>query len=95
MKPYAGPFVVSGYRQPDAAGRCVGLTVLRGRAERARDRGYWTIQSSIFFPENLPSVALYEKAGYRRIGHREHIARMAYGPYAGVWPDTILVEQHL
>jgi phosphinothricin acetyltransferase len=68
--------------------------LLRGLAERARSLGYWTIQSSIF-PENLPSLALHDKAGFRRIGHRERIACMDYGPYAGIWRDTILVEKRL
>ncbi|MBB5511730.1 L-amino acid N-acyltransferase YncA [Neomicrococcus aestuarii] len=54
--------------------------------------GIWTIQSSIF-PENSASLALHEKCGFRTVGRRERIARMSYGPWAGCWRDTILVER--
>ena len=54
--------------------------------------GIWTIQSSIF-PENKASLALHDRAGFRRIGTRERIARSDTGPYAGVWRDTVLIER--
>ena len=42
---------------------------------------------------NLASLALHDRMGFRRIGHRERIARMTYGPWAGEWRDTVLVER--
>jgi L-amino acid N-acyltransferase YncA len=56
--------------------------------------GIWTIQSGIF-PENAASLALHESHGFRQVGRRERIALMTYGPYAGTWRDTILVELRL
>ncbi|WP_331271230.1 GNAT family N-acetyltransferase [Arthrobacter sp. 35W] len=91
---YRGVIEHSVYVDPAAAGQGLGLLLLHGLAGRARDLGYWTIQSSIF-PENLPSLALHAKAGFRRIGRRERIAHMGYGPHAGTWRDTILMEQRL
>ncbi|WP_335645006.1 GNAT family N-acetyltransferase [Arthrobacter dokdonensis] len=91
---YRGVIEHSVYVDSSSAGRGIGLNLLRSLADRARELGYWSLQSSIF-PENLPSLALHEKAGFRRIGHRERIALMNHGPHAGTWRDTILVEQRL
>jgi L-amino acid N-acyltransferase YncA len=52
----------------------------------------WTIQSSIF-PENEVSMALHIRTGFRVVGQRERIARMEYGPYAGQWRNTSLIER--
>jgi len=48
------------------------------------------VQSSIF-PEYHASLALHEQAGFRRVGQRERIALMTYGPWAGKWRDTVLI----
>ena len=31
--------------------------------------------------------------GFRVVGRREKIARMAHGPAAGQWRDTVLIER--
>ena len=43
--------------------------------------------------ENTAGLRLHEQAGFREVGHRERIARMTYGPWAGQWRDTILIER--
>lgn len=91
---YRGVIEHSVYVDPAATGQGFGRALLGGLARRAKDLGYWTIQSSIF-PENLSSLALHEKAGFRRIGHRERVGRMSYGPHDGIWRDTILMELRL
>nr|WP_107503926.1 GNAT family N-acetyltransferase [Arthrobacter sp. ERGS1:01] len=91
---YRGVLEHSVYVDPAAAGHGVGLGLLRELADRAGAAGYWTIQSAIF-PENLASLALHDKAGFRRVGRRERIGRMGYGPFEGIWRDTILVELRL
>ncbi|NVM98764.1 GNAT family N-acetyltransferase [Arthrobacter sp. SDTb3-6] len=91
---YRGVIEHSVYVDPAAAGRGVGGALLRGLAGRARALGYWTIQSSIL-AENPASLALHGKAGFRTVGRRERIGLMSYGPYAGSWRDTILVELRL
>ena len=50
------------------------------------------IQSSIF-PENLASLRLHQRAGFRVVGYRERIARSRLGSHAGEWRDTVLVER--
>lgn len=60
------------------------LTSLIGSTEAA---GIWTIQSGIF-PENLASLALHQRAGFRVIGTRECIGR-----HHGVWRDVVLLER--
>ena len=60
------------------------LAALIGSTEAA---GIWTIQSSLF-PENVASVQLHEKAGFRVIGTRERVAC-----HHGRWRDTVLIER--
>ena len=74
-----------------AQGRGVGGALLAAFLEAAEAAGYWTVQSSIF-PENTASIALHERHGFRTVGRREAIGLMTYGPYAGQWRDTVLVE---
>lgn len=52
----------------------------------------WTIQSSIF-RENQASLRLHEAFGFRTVGRRERIALMTYGPMAGQWRDTLVLER--
>ena len=47
----------------------------------------WTIQSAIF-PGNEASARLHERLGFRVVGRRERIARLA-----GQWQDTVLLER--
>ena len=47
----------------------------------------WTLQAGIF-PENLPSIALHRKAGFREVGRRERLGSMH-----GRWRDVVLMER--
>ena len=49
--------------------------------------GIWTLQAGIF-PENLASVSLHVRAGFREVGRRERIARLR-----GIWRDVLLLER--
>jgi L-amino acid N-acyltransferase YncA len=89
---YAGVVEHSVYVHPDAAGRGIGRALVERLIESTERAGIWTIQSSIF-PENEASMRLHAAAGFREVGRRERIALMSYGPYAGTWRDTILVER--
>lgn len=89
---YAGVVEHSIYIHPDAAGHGVARHLLAAFLDRTDQHGMWTVQSSIF-PENTASLCLHERAGFRTVGRRERIARMTYGPHAGRWRDTILVER--
>lgn len=91
---YRGVVEHSVYVDPGQAGRGVATSLLRDLITRAREDGYWTLQSAIF-AENTASRALHIKAGFREIGRRERIALMNHGSWAGQWRDTILYELRL
>ena len=89
---YAGVVEHSVYVSEDARGRGFGRALLEAFIESAERNGVWTIQSSIF-PENAASIGLHAEFGFRSIGRRERIALMTYGPMAGQWRDTVLMER--
>jgi phosphinothricin acetyltransferase len=89
---YAGVVEHSVYVHRAAAGRGVGRALVERLIESTERAGIWTIQSSIF-PENEASLRLHDAVGFRRVGHRERVALMTYGPWAGQWRDTVLVER--
>jgi len=49
--------------------------------------GIWTLQGGTF-PENVASLRIQAQCGFRIIGRREHIGRLA-----GRWRDTVLTER--
>jgi phosphinothricin acetyltransferase len=49
--------------------------------------GLWSLQA-VMFPENAASVALHRRCGFREVGRRERIGKLA-----GVWRDTLLLER--
>lgn len=89
---YRGVVEHSIYIADHARGQGIGRKLLDVFLRDVDNAGIWTVQSSIF-PDNPASLTLHEHAGFRRVGHRERIARMTYGPWAGQWRDTILIER--
>jgi L-amino acid N-acyltransferase YncA len=84
---YAGVVEHSVYVHPDARGRGVGSALLAALVGSTEAAGIWTIQSGIF-PENTTSLALHERAGFRRVGIRQRLGR-----HHGQWRDVVLVER--
>lgn len=91
---YRGVIEHSVYVDRKHSGHGIGSTLLRELINRARELGYWTIQSSII-AANDASRALHRKAGFREVGRRERIAQGARGEVAGQWLDTCLYELRL
>jgi len=89
---YRGVVEHSVYVAPAAQGRGIGRALLLAMIESCEAAGIWTIQSAIF-PENTASLALHEAAGFRVVGRRERIAQISYGPWAGQWRDTMIIER--
>jgi len=89
---YRGVVEHSVYVAAGAGGRGIGRALVDAFIDEADRAGIWTIQSSIF-PENTASLALHDRAGFRRVGTRERIALMGYGPWRGTWRDTVLIER--
>jgi phosphinothricin acetyltransferase len=86
---YRGVAEDSVYVAGAAQGRGVGRALLEELVSRAGADGIWTIQAGVF-PENVASLALHERCGFRRLGVRERI-----GERDGVWRDVVLLELRL
>ena len=89
---YAGVVEHSLYVDPSAQGRGIGRALLDGLVRSTEEGGIWTVQSGIF-PENVASLALHDRAGFRVVGRRERVGLMTHGPLAGTWRDVLLVER--
>ena len=84
---YAGVAEVGVYVAASARGQGVGRALLEALVESAEAHGIWTLQGSAF-PENAASLVLQERCGFRVVGRRERIGKLA-----GTWRDTILTER--
>ena len=84
---YGGVAEVSVYVSASSRGLGVGKLLLQRLILESEEAGYWTLQSGIF-PDNLSSILLHEKLGFRKIGHRERVAQLH-----GVWKDNVLFER--
>ena len=84
---YRGVAEVSVYVRVRRTGQGVGQTLLRSLIEASEENGIWTLQAGIF-PENMPSLTMVKKCGFREIGVRERPAQLE-----GVWRDVILLER--
>jgi phosphinothricin acetyltransferase len=77
-----------------AAHRCKGMgsALLKAVINSTEQAGIWTLQGGIF-PENIASLRLVQKHGFREVGRREKIGKMTYGNLTGTWRDVIMVER--
>lgn len=85
---YAGVAEVSVYVGEKYRGRGLGRVLLQALVLRSEKKGFWTLQAGIF-PENVTSISLHKKCGFREVGRRERIGKMKNGP----WRDVILLER--
>ena len=84
---FKGVAEVSIYMADSVQGKGLGSMLLRKLILDSEEHGFWTLQSGIF-PENIASIKVHEKLGFRTIGNREKIAEMN-----GIWRDVILMER--
>jgi phosphinothricin acetyltransferase len=84
---YAGVAEVSVYVASRAQGRGLGLALLNALVEASERAGIWTLQAGIF-PENVASLRIHQKAGFRTVGVREKLGAMD-----GRWRDVVLMER--
>jgi L-amino acid N-acyltransferase YncA len=84
---YEGVAELAIYVAASERGRGVGRALLEALVESAESRGVWTLQAATI-AENLPSLALLVRCGFRTVGRRERIAKRD-----GRWHDAILTER--
>jgi phosphinothricin acetyltransferase len=84
---YRGVAEVTVYVGESARGQGIGRSLLEALIEQSEKNGIWMLQASIF-PENVASVQLHRRCGFREVGRRERIAMLK-----GVWRDTLLFER--
>ena len=84
---YAGVAEVSVYIAPLSRGLGIGKGLLQALIAESEKNGLWTLQAGIF-PENIASIRIHEKTGFRQVGYREKIGQMN-----GVWRDTVLLDR--
>lgn len=84
---YSGVAEVSIYIKQSERGRGIGDILLKSLIEKSESQGFWTLQAGIF-PENIASIRLHMKNGFREVGRREKLGKMN-----DIWRDVILLER--
>ncbi|MEM1124464.1 MAG: N-acetyltransferase family protein [Bacteroidota bacterium] len=84
---YQGVAEVSVYVHPQFQGQGVGQSLLKQLIFESEANGIWTLHAAIF-RENIGSIKLHQKVGFRMIGYREKIGKLH-----GVWKDNVLMER--
>lgn len=84
---YGGVAEVSIYVDSFYSGKQIGTKLLKKLIEESEKNGIWTLQAGIF-SENIGSLKLHKKVGFRKIGYRERISKLE-----GFWKDIVLLEK--
>jgi L-amino acid N-acyltransferase YncA len=84
---YRGVAELTVYVAESARGRGLGRALLEALISESERNGIWTLQASIF-PENVASLELHRRCGFREVGRRERIGMMN-----DLWRDTLLFER--
>jgi len=84
---YKGVAEVSIYIDTDFIAKGIGSKLMDKVIQSSEENGIWTLNSSVF-PENIATLKLHEKFGFRIVGVREKIARLD-----GKWRNTVLLER--
>lgn len=84
---YKGVAEASIYIDTNYLGKRIGSLLMEQLVDSSEINGVWTLQSSVF-SENVATLKLHEKFGFRVVGKRERIAQLD-----GLWKDTVLLER--
>jgi phosphinothricin acetyltransferase len=87
---YGGVAELSIYISENHRGKGFGKSLLTALAAESEKAGFWTLQSGIM-QDNLASIRLHEKCGFRMVGYRERIGKDKFG----VWRNTVLMERRI
>ncbi|MEM1002097.1 MAG: N-acetyltransferase family protein [Bacteroidota bacterium] len=86
-KVYSGVAELSIYVDTKHIGKGIGSQLMEHLIAFSEAEGIWTLFSSVFL-ENMTTLELHKKFGFRKIGKRERIAQLD-----GEWRDTLLLER--
>jgi phosphinothricin acetyltransferase len=84
---YSGVAEVSVYVGRLSRGEGIGSALLKALIEVSEQNNIWTLQAGVF-PENVASVEMHKRCGFREVGRRERIGKLN-----GIWRDTLLLER--
>jgi len=84
---YVGVAEVSVYVAERTRGQKLGSRLLVALVEASEQQGIWTLQAGIF-PENIASIEIHKRCGFRIVGTREKLGSMN-----GRWRDVVLMER--
>ena len=85
---YSGVAEVSIYIGEKYKAQGIGKDLLTQLIKVSEENGFWTLQSGII-KNNISSIALHKKCGFREIGIREKVAKMNNKN----WLDVVLMER--
>jgi L-amino acid N-acyltransferase YncA len=91
-KVYAGVAEISIYVGEEFRGKGIGDALLAALIDSSEKNGFWTLQAGIF-PENVASIDLHKKHGFRVLGVRQKVGKMTFGELKGRWRDVVLMER--
>lgn len=89
---YSGVVEVSLYVGKRYQRQGIGTALLADIIEISEKNGIWTLQAGIF-PENIVSLNLHRRQGFREVGRREKVGKMTFGQLKGTWRDVVLMER--
>ena len=84
---YVGVAEVSVHVRYEKQRQGIGSDLLKSLLSASEKEKYWTITAEII-SQNLASLSLHRKCGFREVGYREKL-----GHRQGVWHDVILMER--
>jgi L-amino acid N-acyltransferase YncA len=84
---YRGVAEVSIYVALSDTGKGFGTCLLNKLIAASEANGIWTLQAGIF-PENIASMIIHKKSGFREVGIRKKLGQMD-----GIWRDVVLLER--
>lgn len=84
----SGAVEVSIYVDENFRGNNIGYLLLKNQIEESEKNGYWSLQANIR-EDNIKSLNLHKKCGFRTIGYRQRIGK----DRQGIWRNIVLMER--
>lgn len=88
MCAYRGVAEVSIYIDENHRKMGIGEKLLKKMIVESENKGFWTLESLII-KDNVQSIKLHEKCGFREVGIREKLGKMDNG----IWYDVVIMER--